>query len=136
MPRHAQPPRPAASSRPAVWMLEPRLGRADVPGVCAQFGAWIQNQAGTAVVCDAGAVVDPDAVTIDVLARLHVTAKRLGRRIQVEGACGRLTELLGLAGLDGLSAPAGLGVQPGRQPEQREQSVGLEERVDPDDSAG
>jgi ABC-type transporter Mla MlaB component len=136
VPRDAQPPRRAASSHPAVWVLEPRLGRADVPRVCAQFGTWIQDQVGGAVVCDAGAVVDPDAVTVDVLARLHLTAKRFGRRIQVEGARDRLTELLAVVGLEALlSAPAGLGVHPGRQPEQREQSLGLEERVDPHDSA-
>jgi hypothetical protein len=109
----------------------------DVPRVCAQFGAWIQDQAGVAVLCDAGGLVDPDAVTVDVSARLHLTAKRLGRRIRVEGARDRLNELLAVVGLDALPpVPAGLGVQPWRQPEQREQSLGREKRVDPGDSAG
>ena len=95
------------------------------------------DDAGVEVVCDVSGVVEPDAATIEALARLQLSALRVGRRIRIEGAASRLTELLALTGLDEvLSGPAGSGAQPGRQPEEREQLLGVEERVDPDDPAG
>ncbi len=49
--------------------------------------------------CDVGAIVDPDAVTVDALARLQLTARRKGRTIRLLHASPELEELLALTGL-------------------------------------
>ncbi len=51
------------------------------------------------VVCDVSALTRPDAETIDVLARMQLTARRLGGRLTLRGACGELRDLLMLSGL-------------------------------------
>lgn len=71
--------------------------------------------------CDVRSIADPDAVTVDALARLQLTARRLGRHVMVEHASPALRELLALMGLSGvvpLSEPSGL--EAGRQTEERE----------------
>jgi hypothetical protein len=89
------------------------------------------------VICDVGAVTDPDAGTVEALARLQLTALRRGRRIRLDGACDRLWELLALTGLRDVLAPQEeLRRQPRRQAEQREQPLGVEEEGEPVDPAG
>ena len=86
--------------------------------------------------CDVGSIVDPDAVTVDALARLQLTARRLGRQIRVEHASPALRELLALMGLSGvvpLSEPSGLEAR--RQTEEREQRGSVEEERDSADPA-
>jgi ABC-type transporter Mla MlaB component len=90
----------------SCWALEPQINREDVAGLCEQFRGWLQDQVGVAVVCDVSAIVDPDVVIVDVLARLQLSALRVGRRIRIEGACRQLAELLAVTGLGELfSAP-------------------------------
>ena len=89
------------------------------------------------VVCDVGGLVDPDAVTVDALARLQLTARRLGRRIRLRDPCGELRQLLALMGLgEVLAVGVPSGSQPRRQTEQREQAGGVQEEADPADPAG
>jgi STAS domain-containing protein len=89
------------------------------------------------VVCDVSALMDPDAATIDALARLQLTARRLGQQLRLRHASSELKDLLALVGLvEALPLCAELG--PGRpfgQTEERKQSRGVEERVEPDDPA-
>jgi hypothetical protein len=51
------------------------------------------------VVCDVGEIAEPDAVTVDALARLTLTAQRLGRRVMLRRACEDLEGLVDLMGL-------------------------------------
>lgn len=74
------------------------------------------------VVCDVGSL-DPDVSSIDVLARIQLGARRLGVEVRLLRLSSELRELLELAGL-----AAVLGVEPGRQPEEREQPLGVEEK--------
>jgi anti-anti-sigma regulatory factor len=67
-------------------------------------------------------VFAPNATTIDLLARLQLAAQRLGRHILLRGPSDDLRQLIGFAGLDEV-----LRVEPGREPEQREQPLGAEE---------
>lgn len=99
------------------WVLEPSVCREDVPGLCEQFRAWLRDSDNAVSVCDVSAVTDPDAVTIEVLARLQLSAQCLGRRVRIEGAGPRLTELLTVTGLADLLSGTGLRSQPGRQRE-------------------
>jgi hypothetical protein len=81
----------------------------------------------TTIVCDVSAL-EPDAVTIDTLARLQLTARRLGRDLRLDNLTGELRELLSFVGLDEV-----LGVEPGRQPEEREERLRVEEERELDD---
>jgi hypothetical protein len=67
---------------------------------------------------------------VDALARLQLAALRAGYRIEVKDAPDDLVELVELAGLDEV-----LGVEPRRQPEQREERLGVEEERELDDAA-
>jgi anti-anti-sigma regulatory factor len=54
------------------------------------------------LVCDVGALDEPDASTVDALAQLQLAALRLGCRIELCHASPELQELLALMGLDGV----------------------------------
>lgn len=71
-----------------------------------------------------------DAVTVDVLARLQLAARRRGRYVRLRNASRELEELIGLMGLSDV-----LGVEPGGHPEEREEALRVEEEADPADPA-
>jgi hypothetical protein len=73
------------------------------------------------VVCDVGGLA-PDAEAVDVLARLQLAARRLGVEIRLRHASSELLELIAFAGLRDV-----LRVELERQPEEREQRLGVEE---------
>lgn len=83
--------------------------------------------------CDAGALA-ADALTVDALARLALAARRRGRRVRLSRPSPELAALLSLVGLAEVFG-LGLACGPGRQAEEREQSLRVEERVDPGDAA-
>ena len=60
--------------------------------------------------------------TIDLLARAQLEARRLGFTIVLRDVPPDVRELIGLAGLDEV-----LPVEPRRQPEEREEPLGVEE---------
>ncbi len=80
----------------------------DVPGLCAalaeQLGARASPQDGDVVV-DVTGLGHPTLAAVDTLARMQLTARRLGRRLTVQGAGPELRALLDLAGLAGGSSP-------------------------------
>ena len=69
-----------------------------------------------------------DIGTVDALARLQLTARRRGWRFRLREIPLELRELIELAGLS-----CALGVEAGGQAEEREERLGVEERVEPDD---
>jgi anti-anti-sigma regulatory factor len=77
------------------------------------------------LLCDVAAVTHPDAGTVDALARLELTARRHGRELRLRDPPPALRELLELCGLAEV-----LRVEPRRQPEQREQPLRVQERVE------
>jgi hypothetical protein len=79
------------------------------------------------LVCDVRALA-PDALTIDVLARLQLAAQRVGQEVALRGVSPELLELLELFGLTGV-----LRVEVGGHPEERKQRVGVEEERELDD---
>jgi STAS domain len=115
-------------------VLRGRFAPADIPGLWGRLLPLLGRTAAPVVVCDVTAMVDPDAETIDALARLQLTARRSGCRIRLRHACGRLQGLLSLTGLAEV-VPCGPDrpVQPGGKAEQREPSSGIEEERDPAD---
>ena len=80
------------------------------------------------VVCDLGDAGAPDAATVDLLARLALTSRRLGRRMCLREPVPELMELLDFMGLAGVR---GLVLEAERQPEHREEVLRVEEEGDP-----
>jgi ABC-type transporter Mla MlaB component len=120
-----------------VFVISGSIARADVPGLCERVRLSLDASDANVVVCDVNALVDPDAVAVDALARVALTARRLGSRIRLHHASGELEDLLDLAGLhDVVLLGEALRLEPRGQPEEREQDRGVEEEADPDDPAG
>jgi hypothetical protein len=74
------------------------LARDDVPAACERLRALIAAREADVVVCDvAGVVADLEAV--EVLARLRLTAQRLGCGLRLRGPSRGLEQLLAFCGL-------------------------------------
>jgi anti-anti-sigma regulatory factor len=117
-------------------IIERPIRRAHIPHLCERVGAMVVRHDARHLVCDVDALADPDVVTIDALARLQLTVRRLGCRVCLRNACDELQRLLTLIGLDDvipLLAESGLDAK--RQIEQREEPGGVEEEADPGDPA-
>ena len=130
------PANPPASRPPAEIELGASgpLERADIPELCERAQGMLAGQPADRLVCDVGAIIEPDAVTVDALARLQLTALRLGREMQLSQASPKLEELLSFMGLGGVVPSArGSGLEAGREAEEREVDLRVEEEADPAD---
>jgi hypothetical protein len=83
---------------------------------------------GRTIVCDVGALAEADLRTIDLLARLRLTARRHGFELRLRGVSQELQELIVFVGLE-------LGVEAGREPEEGEDALGIQEEGELDDLA-
>ena len=81
-----------------VLVLGGSIARQEIPALCERVRATLECSGEGPVDCDVGAL-DPDAVSVDALARLQLTARRLGRTVRLRHSCGELQELLALTGL-------------------------------------
>ena len=75
------------------------IAGADLPGLCDRVCALLRECDAAVAFCDVSGV-EPDAVTVDALARLQLGARRNGCRVRLRGAS---SELLGLVAFMGLS---------------------------------
>ena len=73
------------------------IARADLPGLCQRICALLEHGGGLAL-CDVRGV-EPDAVTVDALARLQLAAHRRGRVVRLRNASPELRELVDFMGL-------------------------------------
>lgn len=104
----------AADGQPvAPWVIPHPV--ADLPVLCEGLRLRLVGSEAAVVVCDVRAL-PADLLTIDVLARLELTARRLGREIRLAGAS---PELLGLLGLVGLAGVVGRATPPPASPRGR-----------------
>jgi ABC-type transporter Mla MlaB component len=129
------PLRSPPGPEPTVVIAGP-IACADVPGLCERVLALLRSSGADEIVCDVRALGRPDAGTVNALARLQLTARRAGARIRLRHASRELQELLIFVGLDA-AVPVGvrLRVEPIREAEEREEPLGVEERVEPGDPA-
>ncbi len=74
------------------------ISRADLPGLCERVCRVLERSAAAVALCDVSGV-DPDAVTIDALARLQLAAGRHGCQVRLSQASSELLELLAFMGL-------------------------------------
>jgi ABC-type transporter Mla MlaB component len=92
-------PRPPPEPGSIVLAVEGRIARAGIPGFCQRVRVELEACGEELVICDVAGVEDPDAATVDALARLQLTARRLGLRVQLRDPCDELRDLLNLMGL-------------------------------------
>jgi hypothetical protein len=125
--------RPPSGPRSIVLDVRSPIGSAAVPGLCERARVLLAAGVVDVITCEVGGLTEPDAVAVDVLARLQLTARRLRRSIRLRHPRPELRDLLGLTGLCAeFPCAAGLRLQPDWQAEEREQ-VGIDEEVDPVD---
>ena len=79
----------------AIWGP---IARDDLPGLTERVCALLRGSGAALALCDVNGV-DPDAVTVDALARLQLAASRLGCRVVLRNASPALSELVDLMGL-------------------------------------
>jgi ABC-type transporter Mla MlaB component len=95
----------------AVWGP---IARDDLHGLCDRVCALFAATRPAVAFCDVRGV-EPDAVTVDALARLQLAARRCGCQVRLRGASGALLALVSFMGLADVlpdrTAPAGA---PGR----------------------
>ena len=112
---------PSARPTTVVFAVAGPVARADLPAICGHVAALLEATGADVALCDVDNL-SADAVAIDVLARIQLAARRMGRQVVLRHVTDELRALIALVGLDGV-----LRIEPGRQPEQREQRVGVEE---------
>ncbi|AXE22653.1 hypothetical protein C0216_03625 [Streptomyces globosus] len=111
-------------TKPTLALTGPDVAAGGAPAACLRL-AELYAAGAAAVVCDLGGIGPPGLGAVDTLARLRLTARRLGCSLTVTGAGPELRALLAFAGLGELL----------REPEQGEPPVGVEEGVEPGDPA-
>lgn len=99
--------------------------------LCENVRVLVDSDPGQVVEFDLGALSRADLGTIEVLARLQLTARRVGRRIRVSHPPAGLGDLLALLGLDSCAA---IRVEVVGQTEEREEPGGVQEEGDPADA--
>jgi len=123
----------AAAPNPStiVFALRGPIESKDIRVMCERVGSLLDSTGTDHVICDVGAVVNPDAGTVEALTRMQLTARRLGGQLQLRGACGELRELLTMSGLTDVLPCDELRLEASGQAEQGEQAGGVEEEGDP-----
>ena len=86
-------------TRDPALVLDSVVAPADIPELCRRALTMLESTRSGVLICDVGAVTDPDAVTVDAVARLQLTAKRVGRELRLRHAGTEFQELIALAGL-------------------------------------
>ena len=72
--------------------------RSDLPGLCDRVCAILTDVPADEALCDVRGV-EPDAVTVDALARLQLAARRRGCRVRLRNASPALLDLVTFMGL-------------------------------------
>lgn len=141
--------RPAGEKLPEMLAMPSAPSRADVEAMRDD----VRELAGCEgdPMCDVGDVTEPDADTIDALARLQLQAVRVGFRFRFSSGCEELRDLLALTGLADVlpceqppcdpprraaSSDSNSSVEPVGQAEQREHALRVEEERDPRNPPG
>jgi ABC-type transporter Mla MlaB component len=79
------------------------IERDDLPGLYERVCALLTNAPNGLLICETENI-EPDAVSVDALARLGLAARRHGCEIRLRGASQELRELVAFMGLDAVLA--------------------------------
>ena len=116
------------SGRGPRLTLPAPFGLADMPALLDRAERLLKEGHDTPLECDVAELQDPDLATVEALARVELTAMRVGGGICLRGASVELLELLAFCGL-----PIELVLEAEGQAEEREEARGVEEEGDPTD---
>ncbi len=114
------------------------LNRADIPHLCERLDTLLREGRSPtgAVICDLRGLGPADAVAVEALARLQLTARRRGRRLQIRQGGADLQALIALMGLSEVlpvEKADGSG-EVRRQAEERKEPCRIEEEGDAADA--
>jgi ABC-type transporter Mla MlaB component len=88
-----------AEASPAIaFAIVGPILRTDLPGLCERVCELLESSGAGLALCDVSGV-EPDAVTIEALARLQLAARRHGCQVRLRHASRELLELLAFMGL-------------------------------------
>jgi hypothetical protein len=93
---------PVAGPRTVVVAVDAPLSRRGIVGLCAGARRLLARGEVDLITYDVGAVVEPDVMAIEALARLQLTVRQKGCSIQVRHASSALRDLLDVVGLRGV----------------------------------
>ena len=93
---------PTSGPSEVAFAIHGPITREDLPGLCDRVCALLA-ESGSVVQCDV-AGVEPDAVTVDAVARLQLAARRRGCQVRLHSASAALLELVELMGLTNVLA--------------------------------
>jgi ABC-type transporter Mla MlaB component len=87
-----------AGSQTVIFAVRGPITRADLPGLCDRVCALLAERGAGVVLCDVRGV-EPDAVTVDALARLQLAARRNRCQVRLRHASSELLDLVTFMGL-------------------------------------
>jgi ABC-type transporter Mla MlaB component len=88
----------ALAQEPLAFAVRGPIARSDLPGLCDRVCRLFDEHRPTVAVCDVIGV-EPDAVTVDALARLQLAARGYQCRVRLHNASRELFELVAFMGL-------------------------------------
>src|ERR1044072_5531414 len=86
-------------SHTGILVIDGPVDASDVPRLCSRLCAVLRDCDAEVVVCDVRTLA-ADAITLEALARLQLTARILGRGIRLQRASPDLGRLVAFVGLD------------------------------------
>jgi ABC-type transporter Mla MlaB component len=89
---------PDTGPHTVAFAIRGPIARTDLPGLCDRVCVLLGRGTAEVALCDVGGI-DPDAVTVDALARLQLAARRNGCRVSLLHASDELRDLVALMGL-------------------------------------
>ncbi len=88
----------AAAPETVAFAIRGPIDRGDLPGLCDRVCTLLQANPAGVVLCDVRGV-EPNAVTVDALARLQLAARRSSCQVRLRGASDELLDLVAFMGL-------------------------------------
>jgi ABC-type transporter Mla MlaB component len=88
----------APAPQTIAFALGGPIGRADLPRLCERACALLERSGADVVLCDVSGV-EADAVTVELLARFQLAARRQGGQVRLRHASRELLELVTFMGL-------------------------------------
>ncbi|MBD0348905.1 MAG: STAS domain-containing protein [Thermoleophilia bacterium] len=88
----------AAAPETIAFAIGGPIARDDLPALCERVCALLESSGAAVALCDVRGV-QPDAVTVDALARLQLAARRHGCQVRLRHASSELLDLLAFMGL-------------------------------------
>jgi ABC-type transporter Mla MlaB component len=89
---------PTVGPHEVAFAIRGPIARADLPGLCDRVCAALRSHGPGVLLCDVHGI-EPDAATVEALARLQLACRRLGCRVRLCHASDALLELVALMGL-------------------------------------